>query len=201
MTLLLEALVIATGVFLGRIVARALRTDAAQPGAAAGGGGATVESAFERFHCKLGDVIVRTAERDEAWLAGALLFSEQSPIAALFVAPEAVADRGIYVRAGAPQIAWLAAVSGVAIPSGDPPSAIEQGGAPYERRRRIPVRVERLGTGAPIVGDRAIIAEYDGPGDACLVLVAGAAATLVFCGSRLSEGDYDVLPGDASTLE
>ena len=50
------------------------------------------------FPCKLGDVVVRAAEGDEAWLAGVLMFEEDRPVAALFVAPEAGGNRAVFVR-------------------------------------------------------------------------------------------------------
>ena len=43
----------------------------------------------------------------------------------------------------------------------------------YERARRLPVRVSRVGTGAPAVGERAVVAEYAGPAGARLLVVAG----------------------------
>jgi hypothetical protein len=145
--------------------------------------------------CKLGDVVVRTAERDEAWLAGALVFEEEKPVAALFVAPEAGGDRALFVRAApGSDLTWLVPLAKGALPlTSDPPHAVEHEGARYERARRLPVKVTRVGTGAPTVGARAVVAEYAG--------AAGSEQTLAWKGVSLAEGEYDVLPGGASTLE
>ncbi len=154
------------------------------------------------FPCKLGDVVVRVAERDEAWLAGGLVFAEERPVAALFIAPEAGGDRAIFVRdvpgAG---VTWLApiAVDAPAV-TREPPHALEHDGVRYERARRLPVSVVRVGSGAPSVGDRAIVAEYAGPAAMRLLIVAGAEQTLSWQGVALGDGEYDVLPGSPDTL-
>jgi hypothetical protein len=196
----LNALIIAGGVLLGRLVARAVRPrgsartpDPPRPEASV--------DPFAAFPCTLGDVIVRRAERDEAWLAGALLFAEDRPVAALFVAPEAGGDRAIFVREGTRDLVWLAPLpAAVSAPAGEPPHTIEHRGARYERRRRLPVRVEVHGTGVPAVGSRAVIAEYAGPGADAIVLVVGTDATRAWQGGTLAEEHYDILPGGTGTL-
>ncbi len=203
MSLGLSALVIVGGILIGRLVARVVR--ARRPR------GKNVEEtapldgivpdAFAAFPCALGDVIVRRIERDEAWLAGALLFSEDRPIAALFVAPEAREDRALFVREAALEIAWLSPlVGGIGIPGREPPSSIEHHGVRFERRRRLPVRVDMRGSGCPSVGESAVVAEYEGPGMDRMVVVLGTRATLAWRGVMLAEGAYDVLPGGPSTL-
>jgi hypothetical protein len=82
----------------------------------------------------------------------------------------------------------------------DPPHALEHGGVRYERARRLPVRVTRVGTGAPSVGDRAVVAEYTGPAAMRLLVVAGSEQTLAWSGVALGEGEYDILPGGPETL-
>ncbi len=157
---------------------------------------------FATFPCALGDVVLRRAERDEAWLAGALLFSEDAPVAVMFVAPEAGEDRALFARDGALEIAWMSRLVGVApVAAGrEPPHAIEHEGVRFERARRLPVRVDRLGTGAPSVGGRAIVAEYSGPGADRIVAVIGDDATVAWRGAALTEDAYEVLPGGQSTL-
>jgi hypothetical protein len=205
-TIVVDALVVAGGIVLGRWILRRVRArrpssgtpDApdcvpARPSAR--------DDALAVFPCALGDVVVRVAERDEAWLAGALVLEEQSPVAVLFVAPEAGGDRALFVRAPDKGVTWLAplAPGALALPK-DPPHAIEVAGERFQRARRLPVRVSRLGTGAPAVGERAIVAEYEGPGGERLLVVAGADATLAWRGVALREGEYDVLPGGKETL-
>jgi hypothetical protein len=207
-TILVDVALIGGGVLLGRWIARQLRArrgrdvhvSAIAPEAKALPPATELPASFP---CKLGDVLVRTAARDEAWLAGALIFSEERPIAALFVAPEAGGDRALFVRdAPGSGVTWLAPIAKaeLALPP-EPPFTIEHAGVRYERARRLPVSVARVGSGAPAVGAQAIVAEYAGAGTERLVVVAGTEQSLAWKGESLSESEYDVLPGDKSTLE
>ena len=215
MTFVVEAAVVACGLALGRVIARAARGRRAtaapsrNPGSHQESGRsapatatatatataiATATDAWAAFACRLGDVLVRRLDGDEAWLAGALVFSEQRPIAVLFVAPKAGGDGAVFVRDGA--LTWMSPLEGEPAASArEPPHAFEHAGVRFERTRRIPVAVERAGTGAPAVGHRAVLAEYTGPGADRVVVVAGNEAVLAWSGTALSEGEYDVLPG------
>jgi hypothetical protein len=205
-TLLLDAAVIVGGLALGRWIVRRVRAGRAEtapeaPGVAAEPGPVHHDPPAS-FPCKLGDVVIRVAERDEAWLAGAMMFEEERPVAALFAAPEAGGDRAVFVRdAPGAGMTWLTPITEDAPAArGDPPHALEHDGVRYERARRLPVRVSRVGSGAPSVGDRAVVAEYAGPAAMRLLIVAGSERTLAWKGVALGEGDYDVLPGSAETL-
>jgi hypothetical protein len=157
---------------------------------------------FPGMPCRLGDVVVRRMEGDEAWLAGALVFFEERPVGALFVAPEARRDRAVMARESRAELAWLSPTSAEESVAGrDPPSTIEHEGTRFDRTRRIPVRVERVGTGAPSVGATAIVAEYSGPGAERYVVVVGKDGTFAWRGVALEESEYDVLPGGRSTLD
>ena len=207
MTILLDVALVGGGVLLGRWVARRIwgrrtppapeRRTASRPAASPA---VTIPASFP---CHLGDVLIRTAGHDEAWLAGALVFSEDAVVAALFVAPEAGGDRAVFVRdAGSAEVAWLAPIAKADLPlPAEPPFTVEVAGMRYERARRHPVKVARLGSGAPSVGAQAIVAEYRGAGNERLVVVAGPEEVLAFRGEALGEGEYDVLPGGKSTLE
>ena len=199
MSLLADAVVIAAGIFLGRVLARVFRRQRA-PATTEQPAPSPVDR-FEGWPVRLGDVLVRRLERDEAWLAGGLVFAEERPVAALFVAPEVRGDRAVYVRP--PVVVWLAAVSGVVAASlRDPPPTLEVEGVRFDRSRRLPVRVEAIGTGAPKVGDRAVLGEYaEQAGVDRLVVVMGGDAVWVGRGAVLSEGEYDVLPGGSATLQ
>ena len=207
MSILVDALVVGGGILLGRWLSRALRSRRRSregtPAGAQAGATKPASNPFAGMPCKLGDVVVRTAERDEAWLAGALVFEEEKPVAALFVAPEAGGDRALFVReAPGSGLTWLVPLAKGALPlTSDPPHAVEHEGARYERARRLPVKVTRVGTGAPTVGARAVVAEYAGAAAERLVVVAGTEQTLAWKGVSLADGEYDVLPGDASTLQ
>lgn len=207
MTFLLDAALVVGGLALGRWLVRRIRSrgPAAPPAPTADGAPRVTASTHPpaSFPCKLGDVVVRTAEGDEAWLAGALMLEEDRPVAALFVAPEAGGDRAVFVRdAPGAGMTWLTPVMKDAPPATkDPPHALEHDGVRYERSRRLPVRVSRLGTGAPSVGDRAVVAEYAGPAAMRLLVLAGSERTLTWKGVALTEGEYDVLPGGPETLE
>jgi hypothetical protein len=207
LTLAVEAAVIAGGIFLGRMIARAVHKRGAkkEPACRLEAPAATdLHSAdsLAGFACKLGDVVVRRFEGDEAWLAGALVLAEDRPVAALFIAPDAQGERAVFVRGAAEAtLAWLTPLAaGEVALSGDPPPAIEHAGARFRRTRRLPVRIERLGTGAPDVGGSAIMGEYAGSGLERIVMLVGTGASLVWRGVSLSEGEYDVLPGGQATL-
>jgi hypothetical protein len=205
-TLLFDAALILGGLTLGRWIAhrvRARRAKAASPALEQASEASPVHhDPPSSFPCKLGDVVIRVAERDEAWLAGAMMFEEERPVAALFVAPEAGGDRAIFVRdAPGAGMTWLTPITEDApAVTKDPPHALEHAGVRYERARRLPVRVSRVGSGAPSVGDRAVVAEYAGPAAMRLLIVAGSEQTLAWTGVALGEGEYDVLPGSPETL-
>jgi hypothetical protein len=208
-SLVLTSLLVAGGVLLGRFIAKSAPPRGDEPAPADKAEKKEQETmpmrepeiSLDAFPVQLGDVIVRPAQ-GEAWLAGALVFSEDAPVAAVFVAPDAGGDRAILVRPNpAPSIAWLEPVRPGTIESGpEPPTSIEHEGTRFERLRRLPLRVSRLGSGAPDVGDRVIFAEYATAGiERLLVLVSGGHAR-AWRGAVLDEGTYDVLPGGKSTL-
>ncbi len=219
MSLLLTGALVATGVLVGRFAARAAgkkRDPSASPPNANQKESDEPENPRKRdavkktekaagvdwssFPCKLGDVVLR-AGGDEAWLAGALVFSEDLPVAALFIAPDVGGDRGLFVRPSPASMIWLAPLGPDEVKlTGEPPSVLEQGGERFERTRRLPLRCERVGSGAPDVGDSVIVAEYtSAAGETLLVLAtslvsSGGGATRAWRGQKLEEGTYDVLP-------
>jgi hypothetical protein len=211
-TLALDAVVVAGGIFFGRLLARVLRKrregasrepGPSDPDASSSTPPGPPPDPLAHFPCKLGDVVVRKLEGDEAWLAGALLFEEDRPVAVLFIAPDAVGDRAVLVPTPAqPALTWLAPLApGQVAVSGEPPRAIEHAGTHFERTRRRPLHVRRLGSGAPDVGDKAVLGEYAAAGLDRLVVVAGSGAALAWRGVSLMEGDYDLLPGGKATLD
>jgi hypothetical protein len=154
------------------------------------------EDVFARFPCRLGDVVIRSGG-DEAWLSGALVLSEDAPVAALFAAPDAGGDRALLVRPRPnATIVWLEPLAEGALTMGsEPPSCVEHEGRSYDRTRRLPLRVRRVGAGAPDVGERAILAEYArGDGERLVAIVEGREVR-AWRGVALEEGMYDVLPG------
>jgi hypothetical protein len=243
-TLALDAVVVAGGIFLGRLVARALRqrrqrqaapgvvdakaspsedakaspsedakaspsedakaSPSTRPQARRGTGGADRDPSdgLTGFVCRLGDVVVRRLEGDEAWLAGALVLAEDRPMAALFIAPDAGAGRAVLVPGPAQTtLTWLTPIAaGQVTLGGEPPRALEHAGTRFERTRRLPVRVRRVGTGAPEVGPSAVMGEYAAAGLERLVVVVGSEAALAWRGVSLSEAEYEVLPGGPSNL-
>jgi hypothetical protein len=212
--LLVDVAIVGGGVLLGRWLVRSMRARAGKA-TPAGGGGSDVPAPkadpLAGFPCKLGDVLTRTAEGDEAWLAGALVLEEDRPVAAIFIAPEAGGDRAILVRpgsagsAGNAELTWLAPLRVRELPdlvlSAEPPHTLEHGGTRFERVRRLPVKVERIGTGAPSVAPQGVLAEYAATGSERLVVLACGPNVLAWIGVALGERDFEVLPGDASTLE
>lgn len=201
MSIAVGLLVAAGGVVLGRWLAHKMRPGSPHDAPPAGADGAgTADEALGAFPCRMGDVVVRKSLRDEAWLAGALVFAEEHPVGALFVAPEAGTDRAVFVREGWEGLAWLAPLATSEVPrTGEPPHTLEHGGVRFERSRRLPVRVRRIGTGTPPVGDRAVVAEYAGPAADRIVLVVGSERTLAWSGTALEREEFEVLPGDKTT--
>lgn len=144
--------------------------------------------------CQLGDVVLR-GTGDEAWLAGAIVMRENGePAAVIFFSPEAGGDRAVLARPASQDLVWLGPAKD-AIVSGEPPTALEAAGDRFERKKRLPFRAERIGTGAPDVSGDVIFAEYTGLGDEHLVVVTSKSKPLVLRGVAISSGSYDVLPG------
>ncbi len=177
---------------------RAVDVDAPTTGA--------VDELFAGLACGLSDVVL--VDDEEAWLEGALVFREaaggdgsvgvhERTVAALFFAPVAGKHRAVYARALPPaSLHWLDEVfPGDPIVGAEPASALEVEGIRFERTRRLPLRITRVGEGAPDLEGRAVIAEYDGGAGASLVVVAARGASRTWRGRRLEEGMYAVLPG------
>jgi hypothetical protein len=216
MSLILTSLVVAGGVMMGRWIARSAlpkSEEDEEDEAAVDGKGAPVkpvivavppvkEDPLLNFSCHLGDVVMR-AGGEEAWLAGAILFSEESPAAVLFIAPDAGGDRALFLRPKpAEELAWLMPIAENELELGvEPPSSLEHKGDRFDRVRRLPFRAERLGTGAPDVGQEVVLAEYKSlPGERVLVIV-GSGMARAWRGMLLEPGMYDVLASGKSTLE
>lgn len=146
---------------------------------------------FASLPLSLGDVV--SVDREERWLAGALVLRDAGRVvAALFVAPEGAQLRA--VAAFAPpdrSLAWLAPAH-VDSPE-EPPATIEIGGRLLRRRRRLPVAIERLGQGAPRVGDVGVFAIYDGGGRDVAVVITSGATVSSWVGTRHDEGEWDRL--------
>lgn len=213
MSLLLTGIAVAGGVILGRLIGSSVmggKKD--QKGEASSTPEAkekpkvepeTPELELEGFPCRLGDVVLRSTG-DEAWLAGAIVLSESDspPSLVFFVSPDAGADRVVFARpAPTEELVWLSPVKEELQIGAEPPSAVEHEGMHFERKRRLPLRAKRHGTGAPDVGDSVIFAEYTGLGEERLLVLAGGGKTLAFRGVLLHPGTFDVLPAGSRTLE
>ena len=158
---------------------------------------------LDGFPCQLGDVLIRLTG-EEAWLAGGIVLSEEGPVAALFVAPDAGHDCAIYAR---PQpreaIFWLEPLDpGAVLVGGEPPTSVEHGGIRFDRVRRLPLRPKRIGIGAPDVGDAVVLAEYSSAGsERLLVMRSASGASHAFRGVELEPSSYDVIASGRSTLD
>jgi hypothetical protein len=202
MSVLVTALVVGCGVLAGRLITQGPRIFRRTPPAPAEPASNEAppkpkeeDKTLEGFPCQLGDVILRSMG-DEAWLAGALVLSEGgNPVAVLFVSPEAGAARGVLARPQSEELLWLSESKDVVVVAGEPATALEIAGERYERRRRLPLSVERRGSGAPDVGGDVIFAQYTGLGDGALVVLAAKDKVVAFRGEALGPGTYDVLPG------
>jgi hypothetical protein len=156
---------------------------------------------LDGFPCQLGDVLMRTTG-EEAWLAGGLVLSEQIPVAALFVAPDAGHDLAIYARAHpVDTILWLEPLDPSAIlVGGEPPTSVEHGLVRFDRVRRLPLHPRRVGVGAPDVGDAVVVAEYASAGAERLLLVKSANGARAYRGVELDASSYEVIASGKSSL-
>jgi hypothetical protein len=157
---------------------------------------------LEGFPCQLGDVIMRLTG-EEAWLAGGVVLSEEAPVAALFVAPDAVHDCAIYARPRPREsIFWMQPLDpGAVLVGGEPPSSVEHDGIRFDRVRRLPLRPKRIGVGAPDVGDSVILAEYASAGSERLLVMRSTLGTsFAYRGEELEISTYEVIASGKSTL-
>jgi hypothetical protein len=197
-SLLLAAACVGGGVFVARWIARTMNRNAPSPPDATAMERAPASrpkgDSLASFPFRIGDVVVRGG-RDEAWLSGALVFSEDAPTLALFIAPEAGGDRAILARARpSTSVLWLEALPRGALEIGrEPPGALEIDGTRFERIRRLPFTVSRVGSGAPDVGESAILGEYTSEAGDRLLAILGASTTLTWRGVELGDGMYEVL--------
>ena len=157
---------------------------------------------LEGFPCQLGDVIMRLTG-EEAWLAGGVVLSEEAPIAALFVAPDAGQDCAIYARPRPREsIFWMLPLDpGAVLVGGEPPSSVEHDGIRFDRVRRLPLRPKRIGVGAPDVGDSVILAEYASAGSERLLVIRSTMGTsFAYRGEELAMSSYEVIASGRATL-
>ena len=157
---------------------------------------------LDGFPCQLGDVIMRITG-EEAWLAGGVVLSEETPIAALFVAPDAGQDCAIYVRPRPREsVFWMQPLDpGAVLVGGEPPSSVEHGGIRFDRVRRLPLRPKRIGVGAPDVGDSVILAEYASAGsERLLVMRSTTGSSFAYRGEELEISTYEVIASGRATL-
>jgi hypothetical protein len=158
---------------------------------------------LEGFPCQLGDVIMRLTG-EEAWLAGGLVFWEEAPIAALFVAPDAGHDCAIYVRPRPREaVFWMEPLdAGAVLVGGEPPSSVEHGGIRFDRVRRLPLRPKRIGVGAPDMGDAVVLAEYASAGsERLLVMRSTMGVSQAYRGEELEVSAYEVIASGRATLD
>jgi hypothetical protein len=206
------SLLVASGVILGRFLARSRQTPKEEEPVEEEDQRGSVEDKkkakpapardpLENITCKLGDVVMRGIG-EEAWLAGALVLEEQMAIGALFVAPEAKQDRALFARPQpSDELLWLAPIDGEKLGiAKEPPASLEHEGDRFERNKRLPVRVTRLGSGAPDVGTTAIFAEYTALGGERIIVVTGSTIA-AYRGQILDSGTYTILPSGKSTLD
>jgi hypothetical protein len=149
-------------------------------------------SPFADLPLALGDVV--TSGPEERWLAGALVAREGGRvIGAVFLAPEGTVHKAVAVFAPPRKDVWWMSPAEVEAP-GEPPATMEIAGVAMPRKGRLPVSLERLGQGAPAVGDDGLWAVYDRGRDVALV-VASQGKAHAWSGVRLDEDEYDRLGG------
>jgi hypothetical protein len=149
-------------------------------------------SPFATLPLALGDVVSSGAE--ERWLAGAVVATDGGRvIGALFLAPEGKVHKAVAVFAPPRKDIWWMSPAELSSPE-EPPATIEIGGVAMTRKGRLPVALERLGQGAPPLGDEGIWAAYE-RGREVAVVVASQGKAHAWSGVRLEEEEYDRLGG------
>ncbi len=143
---------------------------------------------LDGFPLELGDVISSGGE--ERWLSGAIAAREQTSVMALFFAPEG-REHFVVVAHPLPErdILWLRPVEVVS--PAEPPATLEIEGQAMQRKNRFPVKLERIGQGAPDVGSTGIVATYTiGTREVAVVLTSGQQC-LAWLGRRMESSEYD----------
>ncbi len=151
-----------------------------------------VSPPFASLPLTLGDVV--SSGPDERWLAGAVVAREGGRvIGALFLAPEGVVHKAVAVFPPPRKDIWWLSPTELASPD-EPPATIEVEGVALQRKGRLPVTLERLGQGAPPVGEEGLWAAYDRGKEVALVIASNGRA-FAWSGVRLEEEEYDRLGG------
>jgi hypothetical protein len=154
-------------------------------------------SPFATLPLALGDVVQSGSE--ERWLAGAIVARENGRvIGALFVAPEGAEHHAVAAFAPPRKDVWWMSPAELDSPS-EPPATIEIKGVALPRKGRLPVTLERLGQGAPMVGEDGIWAAYD-RGREVAIVIASQGKAYAWSGVRLDEQDYDRLGGGGEDI-
>lgn len=195
MSLTLLAVAAAVAATVGYLATR--RERGAQGAMGEGAKGAAKDAGagapWSELPLSLGDVVLVGSE--ERWLAGALVARERGElVAVVFLAPEGAAQSAV-VAFPEPrrEILWLLPAE-VDAPD-EPPATLEIAGMTLRRRARLPVSLERLGQGAPALGNAGILAFYEGGGHDAAVVLASEGRIHAWAGRRIDDAGYERLGG------
>jgi len=146
---------------------------------------------FGTLPLALGDVVAQGGE--ERWLSGAIVARDGGRVVSvLFLAPEGGTYQAVAAFARPRrEIYWLSPAE-VECPE-EPPGTIEIGATSYQRRARLPVKIQRMGQGAPDVGETVLWGSYEAGGRDVAIVLCGGGRTHAWSGTRLDEGEYDRL--------
>jgi hypothetical protein len=141
----------------------------------------------------LGDVV--SVDREERWLAGAIVARDADRLAAVvFLAPEGAKQHAIAVFPPPRREIFAMAPADVVCP-GEPPTTLEIDTVAFTRKSRLPVALAREGQGVPQLAETGLLATYEaGARDVALVLSAGD-RVFAFRGQRYDEDEYERLGG------
>lgn len=130
-------------------------------------------------------------KHQERWLTGGYgLFDGSTLLAAVLFAPEGLKQEA--VAAFAPprsEIGWLSPIELEIGP--EPPPAIEIGGIVMQRKRRMHVRIERVGRGVPAIATSGTFAEYEASGRAMAIVLRLHDGTRAWMGTRYDASEYE----------
>lgn len=130
-------------------------------------------------------------KHQERWLTGAYgLFDGDTLLGAVLFAPEGLKQEAVAAFA-APraEIGWL---SPTELEIGaEPPSSIEVGGIVMQRKRRMHVRIERVGRGTLPIATNGTFAEYEASGRVMAIVLRLHDGVRAWTGNRYERGEYE----------
>jgi hypothetical protein len=147
------------------------------------------------FAVRVGDVVMTTSD-GEAWVSGALVFSDASAVSALFFGPDKGDAHALYTHVEpATELGWLAPLSDQDARAllTSAPVTLERGGRRFEQTCRLPLFTQVVGEGTPEIGPQIILREYASEGGHLIVALYDGPRILGFEGRWKHSHEYELV--------